>query len=704
MHSAPSLQPFHLEWNSKFPDHTYEPIYLANTYFGGLLDLSGSTMDLWSASLVAESEGDALCSLPVTMMRLQAFYRTPSLRNAGIWLGASGIHSGDSRYTSDPSMPHLPQIRDCRQSLDLRAGLATTTARISLGGESAPDSLSVPFQSRILFLKDSPILGIEIVVPDNVEILILPEPVLAERFRLDLTGKGIHRLGNELRADIVLRQALVESQAQASAIFHTLQPHRSAPYTVSLTASGTEIAFLNGLPGFVTSGRLFATLALAEGDEGSSSGRLVERWAGFHQLAAEQDRRWSQFWKVSSVQLPDEEALWQQRYHASLFYVEQSIGRGPTHPCGLAKPMLPYWFGCFHDTDTYFCRPLLETGRPAGPLRHLAYRHRTLDSARAAACSLNRPGALYPWQTDPLGQGDALEVPMNSAIIACAAWHQAGFTGDPDARSQAREIVEETFVCLADLLDPAASPLRFKPGALRTFSETMVADDACEARIAIRAVAAAFLDAGGADPFARRILDELLPLRRWDGSYAITAGEEPLYLRCPSVTLGSFPLHHLTADEALAQALDDEHARVIHRFAWLPHQASIVASQLGRQDGVGLLRHADAFYKPWHAYDEWENRRLARASTFVTAAGGFCTALHHLLLAETAPDVWSLFPAVPKEWKDVAFTHLKTRSGWSISARRESGRVITLDALPAHSLAAPVLRLMVDGTLREFRS
>jgi len=706
MSSSTSIHPFQLDWQSDFPDHTYDPLYLANTHFGGLLDLSGSTMDLWSSSLVARPEGDSSDGFffPITMIRLQAFYRTPTMRKEGVWLGSTGIHTEDPRYTTDPSMPHLPQIWDCRQSLDLCTGIASNKGRITLGGSSAPPDRSVCFESRILFLKDSAVMGIEILVPEEVEILILPEPILEERFGLDLSGKGIHRLGNEVRADITLRQSLTESRTDATSVEHVLQPNGGESYTVTVQASDAEGVFLNGLPGLMGHGRLFATITLREGRLAAPPAVTTGRFEGFEDMASEQSRRWSTFWQTSSIRLPDGEALWQQRYHASLFYVEQSIGNGPTHPGGLAKPMLPYWFGCFHDTDTYLCRPLLESGRPAGPLRHLAFRHRTLEVARTAARTLNRPGALYPWQTDPGGRGPVHEVPMNAAIIACEAWHQAGFAGGRLAREQAREIVEETYTYLLDLLDPESSPLSFKPGALCTFSETMVADDSCEARIAVRAVTAAFLEAVGTHPLARRILDELLPLRKNNGDYAITTGAEPVYLRCPSVTLGSFPLHHLPADAALASALEEEHKRIIHRFAWLPHQASIVASQLCRPEAVVLLRQADAFYKCWHAYDEWENRRLARAAVFVTAAGGFCTALHHLLLAETGPGVWSLFPGIPEEWQDVAFQNLLTRHGWRISARREAGRVVHLEVVPCHNKDknVPPLCLFVDGTPRHF--
>jgi hypothetical protein len=117
------------------------------------------------------------------------------------------------------------------------------------------------------------------------------------------------------------------------------------------------------------------------------------------------------------------------------------------------------------------------------------------------------------------------------------------------------------------------------------------------------------------------------------------------------------------------------------------------------------MRQADSFFKgPWHAFDEWENRRTARAHIFVTSAGGFCTALHHLLLAETEPNVWSLWPGVPEEWTDLSFRNLHSRSGWIVSANRKNGRTVEVSAQPINQNADPEFTLkMEDGIARIFK-
>lgn len=696
-----------LTWTSPFQTHGYEPVYLANGTFGGMLDLSGSTLDLWSPLIGAVPEGDpgrAGILFPVTALRIQAYYRNARHRAQGFWVGNSGIHGDDVRYTSDPSMPHIAQVYGCRQELDLRAGLATTSGKLVLGSQAAlaaglADERAVAFATRVAFLKDSPLLGIELRTDDaDTEILFRPEVFLRERFNLGGGAKGVLRIGNDLDCELEMRQEKLSVEVGAERIVYLMRPAGGAPYRVVVTPPGPQaisIVDFHGGPALLARHRLFVTVEILPDGMAAATDLPLD----FHTLAAEQRRRWETFWSASELCLPESESLWRQRYRASLFYVAQSMGDGPTHPGGISRPMLPYWFGCFHDTDTYFCRALLESGHAAEAARHLAYRHRGLVPARALAREQGRSGALYPWQCDARGVGPAHDVPVNGAIIACEAWHQHLHSGTDESLAQAADILAAVLDNLSDHLDLSAPPLRFKPAPLMTFSETMVAEDPTEARVALRSVAAAHLEAarrvGRVDPardaLARRILAELSPPLREDGAYAIGSTDDPEYLRCPSVTLGSFPLHHLPADAALARTFEKELARIVFLFAWLPHHASIVASQLRRAAGPAgaaqLLRDADAFYKPWHAFDEWENRRAVRAANFVTAAGGFCLAVHAMLLAETAPGRWSLLPGAPAAWTDLSFRDLHTRAGWIVSARVASGYVVELSARPAHPRA-----------------
>jgi len=702
-----TVDPWLLAWESPYETHEYHPLYLATGRLGGQVDLSGVTMDLWSVetgglNLDADPPEDILW--PVTALRVQAFYRRPG---DPVWVGRTGIHTGDSRYTSHPGMPHLPQVYGCRQSLDLAKGVATTTGTMTVGAYPAwaagSGSRVVPFESRIVALKDSTLMAFDIRSDSDVEICFSPELVLEEQVHAEISGKGILRWGTPYSCRIRTRQALGHVDERRDSIAYRVQPEGGVPYVVRVTVPGGRRAEVAGRGGFACTGRLTAFVQFEPGRDP----RLEPVPDSFDELRREQERRWARFWSASEVRLPLSESLWQQRYHASLFQVAQSLGPGPSQPGGLTRPMVPYWFGCFHDTDTYFCRSMLASGHESEALPHLRYRHSILARAREHAAERGFPGALYPWQSDLRGNGEVRNLPLAGAIIAVEAGMQAGYSGSGEARELAGAIVAEVLRYLLEFLDLGAKPLALKPVRVATFSETMDDESSPELLVGILGVARSYLDLAGADgplgALASRVLSELRPERDSSReSYLLGGTAEPAYLRCPSLTLGSFPLESLEPDAVLGRTFDKELSRVQFHFAWIPHQASIVASRLGRSAGPAgaaeILRHADTFYRPWHAFDEWENRRTTRCGYYVTSAGGFALAIQHLLLAETARGVWRLFPAVPGDWHDVSFRDLRIPAGWRVSAALVQGRLDSWSAEPAHGRAQPVIIELPDGT------
>ena len=687
-----------------FITHEAEPLYLANGVFGGLLDGSGTNMDCWSASVGGHNVADPSDALlyPVTLFRPRVFYRNAYFRAKACWMGRDGLQTNDARYTADPAMPHVPQVYQIRQRLHVRSGIAETSATLFPGSEAALEAGYTPerkiaFHARVAFLKNSSWMAMEIVSDPDTDILFAPAWLLEEHARLDVSAQGIYKIGSGIHSAIQLRQAVLEERVEGDTLIRRMQAEGYVPHEVVIAAPGAKQTTFDGNTAFMAHGSLSVFVRVCPpGHEPED--RPVD-------IFAEQARRWENFWSRSSVSLPAAEALWQQRYHASLFYVAQSIGQGPTHPTGLSKPNYPHWYGCFHDTDTYFCRPLLETGRADDARPHLLYRHRGLATARQLAASNGYPGALYPWQADINGDGEGIRCLVNSAIIACEAFNHYRHARRSDDQALAVDILHATFEYFLACVSLEASPVRLRPGHWPTFSETMQAGEPTEAVLAIRAVAQALLECGTASDTlvesAQRVLADLPLPRKETGGYAFDPGLEPEYQRCPSITLGAFPLHHLRPDADLQHSFEDELARTVFLFAWIPHQLSVVASQLQRRTGptsaVELLRQADRFYKGNHAYDEWENRRTGRAETFVTAAGGFCTALHHMLLAETGEGEWSLFPGIPPAWRDVSFERLITRAGWVVSATLKDGELAGYEAKPVNERSADSFVLRYRG-------
>jgi hypothetical protein len=698
--------PHILDWKSTQETHQYEPLYLANGTFGGLLDLSGTDMNLWSSSIVGapvRREGNHGVHYPVTALRTRVYYRNCAFRERGFWVSRAAILSDNPIYTAHPAMPHKATVYDCSQSLDLHAGIARTAGTLYPGSRSSllaglePDRM-IPFQTEVVFLKDSRLLSMQI-ESQGSEIAFDPWPVLEDKLVVGNSGNSIYSLGNEMTCDIRVTKELVAGDSGSNWIRYILKPEADAAYTVFVSSENGKVGQLNGRPVLIAENALSAQVEIHPQTDSPPSDQ--GRYASHDSIRKEQARRWKAFWDKSSVQLPEEESEWEQRYRASLFYVAQSVSDSPTHPVGLSQPMLPYWFGSFHDTDTYFCRPLLEAGHFDLAGNNLKFRYRTLKTAFNHAAEAGMPGALYPWQSDPHGNGEVRFVPICQAIIACEAWHQVLYRGDPESAKMAAAIVPAIFENLLSMVDTTLPVWDLQDRVLATFSETIDAPYPDEAVLAIRATAEAYLallgEAAALSQSAQRILKDMHLAVDENNSYRIVRGNDPEYLRNSSLTLGSWPLRHITADNTMLKTLHKEMSRIVSVFAWIPHQLSALASRLGLNEGpisaASILKEADVFYKTWHAFDEWENRRTARAKVFVTAAGGFCTAIHQMLLAEGEQDTLRIFPGIPPEWRNASFRNLSTQLGWRVSATLENGRITALDVAKIHDNAVGNIKL-----------
>jgi hypothetical protein len=670
-------------------------------------------MSLWDSRIAGfqenpreEHEG---ILFPVTALRTQVHYRNEHYRIEGFWMSNAAILSDRPEYIQHPSMPQRAQIYNNAQSLRLKEGCATTSGVVFPGSYSSLqsgryDERAIQFKTEVAFLKDAPVIGMWIEVKEDIDVLFDPTPVLRDDYILKNSGQSIYSLGNEIDENVCVNQEQLSCEGSGDTITYRFKPTGGEAYTVRVRARDAEVVDVKGRPSLQKSGSVFVTISILRDSQESADAAQVWTKEAFFE---EQAKRWGSFWSRSEVNFPPEESEWQQRYRISLFYIAQSLNDAPCHPVGLSKPMIPYWFGSFHDTDTYFCRPLLEAGHGEQALRYLNYRHRTLPKAYEVAKEMNLPGAMYPWQSDPVGNGERRDTPINHGIIAAEAWHHFAHSGSDDALEKVYDILEGIIVNLMHNVDESQPQLRLKNEYLNTFSEIIRAKQPGEVVLALRVTADRYLKAcellGKESPAlaacARRILDELQLSLAEDGSYRIYEDNDPEYMRCPSLTLGSFPLHMLDVDERMGKTYDKELARVVSIFSWMPQLFSIIGSQLERSGGMNnawqVLNDSMVHEKTWFAVDEWENRRTVRPQIFVTCAGGNCTAIHAMMIAETGVDEWTVFPGCPDGWQRASFRDLCTRAGWRVSAAMENGVVVFLSFTPHHEYAQRNLKLRV---------
>ncbi|MDE2252005.1 MAG: beta-phosphoglucomutase [Gammaproteobacteria bacterium] len=120
---------------------------------------------------------------------------------------------------------------------------------------------------------------------------------------------------------------------------------------------------------------------------------------GFDELKRRQSQAWAAFWRNAELGIDGEPSL-DQALHFNLFHLRQSTpadGRTALAAKGLTGE--GYEGHVFWDTEV-FALPVLQMTAPELVRASLAWRHRTLERARAHAREMNHArGALFPWRT-----------------------------------------------------------------------------------------------------------------------------------------------------------------------------------------------------------------------------------------------------------------------------------------------------------------
>ncbi len=724
--TASEIDPFTLTWQAEVDSMDYHPVYLGNTRFGGLLGYSGCDMTIQHAAVYGPSDaipaGVHPVAFPVSVANLRFFYQTQAMAPSERWMGCKGMQQNDSQYRPIEEIPLIPQVYDIKQILHLDQGILSSEATLFEGSLPAWRRLhaeaqpcGIRFKTATAFLKDHDQAGFSLTMPDDGQIKVVLDPIVFEQFGLHLGGKGLMTLGTAVNSDLSFKKDDLEFLNQPGVIGFAFSSRYGTKVKVGLASAtgswGSEQGLQNLSVRAKANQSVFFVL-LVSVDANESLYELAQRASlcaaqGEQTFFAKQSAIWKDFWQQSSVVLPADQAFKQQVYLASLYYVAQSTGSEGTLPTGLSKPMYPYWTGNYHDTDTYFARALLESNHAAQAARHLDYRHACLEVSKKMAALQGRPGAFYPFTADLVGWGEAKDIPTSSAIIAVESWFHYAYSGSIEALKKSWQIMTGIAEQIFSYIDWKGSMP--STGVIPTFSETIDSPNPSEFWIGALALsrclvkASEVLGQGGDSALlaqCRQILSQV-SIPRDDKRYLFADAVDAPILRCPSVSLALFP-YALEAhnDQFMRQSYYDEVDKLITIFAWMPYQFAVCASMLGIKEGdysaCGMLEQAEIFLKPWHAFDEWENRRMARAGYFITAAGGYCLSINHMLVDAPQHDCIRLFAGVPWMWSDLSFEKLVTNNGYRVSAWRKNGLThgFVLEALAVESQTP--LRLELD--------
>lgn len=168
----------------------------------------------------------------------------------------------------------------------------------------------------------------------------------------------------------------------------------------------------------------------------------VARGRGYEALLEAHRAAWNRLWQTDVVVEGDPEL--QRVIHAMLFYLLASVREGTDEsipPMGLSSA--GYYGHVFWDADTWMF-PALVVTYPDLARSMVGFRYRALRSAEHNARAHGYRGAMYPWESDELGEETTPKFAWQNALyenhvtgdVAAAQWQYYLATGDSAWLSQ----------------------------------------------------------------------------------------------------------------------------------------------------------------------------------------------------------------------------------------------------------------------------
>jgi|HubBroStandDraft_1064217.scaffolds.fasta_scaffold00422_11 trehalose/maltose hydrolase-like predicted phosphorylase len=422
----------------------YFPTYLANGYFSTLSSPRGTAVARsYVAGLMDYTPGDI--SRPASV---------PGWTEIDFSAGPPG--SGQA-WLNRVTMNER-RFRDYRQTLDLHAGVLTTSYHFLDRGHDTAVEVTTLVSEAAPHLAGSRIR----ITPDYDGVVQLSFPLMlwadhAPRFPL------AQMTGPEEEEAVPAYGLTLEPQPPAT-------PDREAiwypGYTQVLTSDGDSKALTLWLDGQAEQGETMAmavAVALPEGVQPESVNLHTDRfrlaldvtikvergrsyafskfvalsragWGGaaaddlrlarearergFERLLADQRAAWEQLWQSDILIDGDPKA--QQLVHSELYYLiasaapDTSWGLGP---CGLTTC---YTGHAFWDSDTWMF-PALLLLHPERAKSFVAFRDRTVEAAQERARQHGYQGAMFPWESDPGNGSD--QTPHSAVVLSDSEIH-----------------------------------------------------------------------------------------------------------------------------------------------------------------------------------------------------------------------------------------------------------------------------------------
>ena len=197
----------------------------------------------------------------------------------------------------------------------------------------------------------------------------------------------------------------------------------------------------------------YKLISIVPGGEIEKAGNICKEGVkkGFDQLFFEHKIEWNDLWETDIIVDGDDDL--QKIIHSMIFYLLCSIDentRFSVPPMGLATS--GYYGHIFWDADTYMLPPLLFM-HPEMAKSIVMFRYNALESAEENAKKNNYSGAMYPWESDEIGEETTPYFAHQNAIsenhivgdVAFAQWQYFLATKDTNwLRTYGSKVINKT--------------------------------------------------------------------------------------------------------------------------------------------------------------------------------------------------------------------------------------------------------------------
>ena len=282
-------------------------------------------------------------------------------------------------------------------------------------------------------------------------------------------------------------QVLVQSEGRntkvsiASLVYY--ETSVSNPEISSVEKNNSAKIVIKFLPEKGVKYSFYKLVSIVPGDDVKKAGDLCTKSIeeGFNKLLVDHKKEWNNLWRTDIIVEGDDNL--QNIIHSMLFYLLCSIDENTQFsipPMGLSSS--GYYGHVFWDADTYMFPPLLFMH--LGMAKSIVmFRYNVLESAEENAKKNNYSGAMYPWESDELGEETTPYFAHQNAIsenhivgdVAFAQWQYFLATKDTNwLHDYGSKVIDETAEFWASRVNYNKDKNRYEIGKVVSVSEGLI--------------------------------------------------------------------------------------------------------------------------------------------------------------------------------------------------------------------------------------